>query len=192
MRFASAWALAAVAPVALGGCTSSAPRGLAFSPASPIGLVAFGVVPERAGLTMYINPINPATCRLLAGGNKSYRVGEIPSGPNERRFMVDDFRPGFYVLTSISQAGSVVNVSHTFEQRAWAFRVEAGRISYLGDFRLRPYDPQVAGHDDAALRQHLASFPGVTGEPVHVPLIRTTFAYDRDGPRIAGCALPAT
>lgn len=191
MKRTSACVFLTVLAVVLGGCTSSAPRDLRLSASSPIGLVAFGLAPERPNLTIYVNAIDPATCRLLPGGNKRYSGGGLSFQRGERRFMVDDFRPGFYVITSMSETGGVVNFSHTFEARAWAFLVEAGRISYLGDLRLTPYEPQLAGHDDAALRQHLASFPNVTGETVHVPLFRTTFSYEREGPRIAGCTLQA-
>lgn len=180
----------ALAVVTLAGCSSSAPKDFAFTSTSPVGVVVMGIAPERPNLTMHVAAVDPQTCRLLPGPSRKYSIGGLPFRPSTRRFVVDDVRPGHYVITSVAESGGTVNFSQTFEQETSAFHVVAGRISYIGDFRLTSIGPELAGHDDAAVRRHLSTFPGISGTPVRTPLIRTSFAYQGKGPRIAGCALP--
>jgi hypothetical protein len=176
--------------VLLGACSSSAPKNLTFGPQSLRSVLAFGLAPAAPVLSLHLDRLDPATCRVT-GTDRRYEKTPFPFKPNARSFVVDDLEPGFYAITSTYDGAGMVRFEHTFENGADAFEVKRGRINYIGDIALKSYSAEFTGYDEAALSEYLKGFPGISGEPMRVATFKTAFSYKKGGPRIAGCTLPA-
>ena len=89
--------------------TAPVPKSFQYSPDMPDALVVLGVAPPSTGVSIRVSAVDPRTCRLtqFAGiGDKSYEFTELWGQPKHTKYVVGQYEPGTYVISSMSSGNA--------------------------------------------------------------------------------------